>query len=489
MKAWIPEDGCSYEVTTLDDEIIDSPRFDVIAIGMQEATWTSKKKKKGKDDSGIEIEDDEDNDENNILAALEGEDTVTLRKMGKAILGDSYRLVAEEIRGQMRLYIWACEDLVPYMDNVKVSGANTGIGNVLANKGGIVVSFEYKKTRLSFLSAHLAAHEGESYYQARCENVYDILRSSKTHPLSNKFDLSLTSHHMFVFGDLNFRTKFEVKAEHEQNVQRALELIEKEDFRTLYSFDELHKGVNKGDLLLGFETLPCRFHPTFKVQREPGFVYKEQRTPSYTDRILFKSGVGLESFMKPLAYEPCVDFVTSDHKPIRGAFSIATNETIDALDLGCRFRMVFSDMECSDLPAGDVDGKSDPFLMFVWDGIDMVQENRRRFRLPVPFTDQSWPRTSYISKNLNPRWKGQEVVLASTRHDVSTAGILYVAAFDYDFGAPDDVLGTLALNIRQLVTMNVGESNKSFFFDRPLTANGKNAGQIKFKLEITRFVG
>ena len=48
-------------------------------------------------------------------------------------------------------------------------------------------------------------------------------------------------------------------------------------------------------------------------------------THSYTDRILWKSSDGLVSNITPLLYEPCPNFITSDHKPIRGAYLLKTN--------------------------------------------------------------------------------------------------------------------------------------------------------------------
>jgi len=77
--------------------------------------------------------------------------------------------------------------------------------------------------------------------------------------------------------------------------------------------------------LYGFQTLPCHFPPTFKMERRPGYTYKENRTPSYTDRILWKTGDRLEENITPLCYEPVDDFETSDHKPVRGAFEIQLN--------------------------------------------------------------------------------------------------------------------------------------------------------------------
>ena len=78
----------------------------------------------------------------------------------------------------------------------------------MANKGGIVISFEYCETKFTFISAHLAAHEGKTYYRHRCNNLQDILRYSKTFDFSKISGLAVASHHIFLCGDLNFRTNF-----------------------------------------------------------------------------------------------------------------------------------------------------------------------------------------------------------------------------------------------------------------------------------------
>lgn len=47
---------------------------------------------------------------------------------------------------------------------------------------------------------------------------------------------------------------------------------------------------------------------------------------SYTDRILWKSADGLKDNVVPFLYEPCPEFITSDHKPIRGGYTLKTNK-------------------------------------------------------------------------------------------------------------------------------------------------------------------
>ena len=189
-----------------------------------------------------------------------------------------------------------------------VKAENTGIGRVYSNKGGIVVQFTIRQTRLAFFTAHLAAHEGESHYQTRNADVKEILRgckpSSKAVPqhLAGIYDSSLACHHMFVMGDLNYRTRVPAsitaavtglsslsssaaadkkKAEHAATVQLILGMVQAGDFQTLYSYDELPVGIRNKEVLCNFQTLPCHFNPTFKMLRAEGFQYKQQRVPRY----------------------------------------------------------------------------------------------------------------------------------------------------------------------------------------------------------------
>ena len=297
--------------------------------------------------------------------------------------------------------------------------------------------------------------------------------------------MALSSHHMFVMGDLNFRTKFDGENNtHEENIQRARALIQEEDWYMLYKFDELHRGIDEGDLLVGFQTEQCDFNPTFKVQRKEGFEYTDQRTPSYTDRILHKSAPNLGWYLKPLTYEPCVDFITSDHKPIRGAFSLVPNDMIEPKTTEGRFRLTFSDLECSDLLAGDVEGSSDPYIMFIWDSVNVLEQSKSRFLNKGGFL-----KTRFKSKTLNPKWPNKKIIITTTGNEIKAEAMLYVCVFDYDFLKDDDMLGTLPLSFQQLVEMRPDETLKELSFDRPLERYGKYGGRIKFKLNVSMLIG
>ena len=340
LSAWIPLDGIfttssSSNASGVGNEDHDKgnndaseriqKRYDVIAIGMQEATF-------GTNHNQIPVV----RSDRNLLLA-----TDTSRLVLKGILAShlpSYKEIVEYQRGQMRLFVFVKNELYEReaVSDLSVSAENTGIGRVLNNKGGIVATFMLFQTRISFLSAHLQAHEGQGNYRRRCSSIKEILGGTKVQfeKKSRKhlklYDASVTSHYMFVMGDLNFRTDFdkgnelvtnidvdEVGVEDDEedddvdgddeieaittgeedatsngepvsgkvvvparNFDAAMKLVDQKNWKALMAADELNYALQKHHALVGFKTPPCDFNPTFKVERNTGdFVYKNQRTP------------------------------------------------------------------------------------------------------------------------------------------------------------------------------------------------------------------
>lgn len=212
------------------------------------------------------------------------------------------------------------------LDVLSVKYQGTGKAG-LANKGGIVAEVAVNKTtKFSFLTAHLEAHEGAKHYRARNDSFRDILMDTGS---SKYFDASLSSHFTFAMGDLNYRTKLaDVAVGSDRHIQFSHNIVDRRDWRTLNQYDELRKSLAKKLVLSGFQTAYCNFPPTFKVDRQHGYRYNPKRSPSYTDRILFKNADQLDAATKLILYEPVEGFTSSDHKPIRGGFSIRLNREL-----------------------------------------------------------------------------------------------------------------------------------------------------------------
>jgi hypothetical protein len=241
----------------------------------------------------------------------------------------SYSQAVSYQRGEMRLIVLYQQHSID-LDVLSVKAQNTGRAG-LANKGGIVAELSVNQTtRLAFLTAHLEAHEGQSKYATRCSTIADIFKGTERSVSSSlRCDASISSHFMFVTGDLNFRTRLpDIEPGSSEHVEVTHQLAYANDYETLNQYDELALALKQKDALVGFQTPICNFPPTFKVLRQEGYKYKDNRSPSYTDRVLYLGADQLGEKIKVLGYEPIDNFSTSDHKPIRGAFEVELNQKL-----------------------------------------------------------------------------------------------------------------------------------------------------------------
>lgn len=67
--------------------------------------------------------------------------------------------VSLEPGGWIQMEVFVRRELLPLVTDVKRDAVSCGFGNVVGNKGGVGVSFNYAGARLCFLNAHLAAHK------------------------------------------------------------------------------------------------------------------------------------------------------------------------------------------------------------------------------------------------------------------------------------------------------------------------------------------
>lgn len=216
------------------------------------------------------------------------------------------------MRGEMRLLIFTRSTPRFPIHSIETSAVNTGLkilGQRQPNKGGIVIKLVLGMTTLCFVSCHLAAHEGPQYYAARNSSITEILRGANVGNLD--CDLTEQFHHMFFFGDLNYRVDFATtpkgghtdptinaivlpapptvesgKKKLAKKQQKELEMAHKRQvhavrfsaaykilaegvsgLRRLYVYDELQRALNQDGVLCGFNTARPHFAPTFKVRR------------------------------------------------------------------------------------------------------------------------------------------------------------------------------------------------------------------------------
>ncbi|KAH3661682.1 hypothetical protein OGAPHI_006532 [Ogataea philodendri] len=108
---------------------------------------------------------------------------------------------------------------------------------------------------------------------------------------------------VLVSGDLNYRVDSESSAE----------LVSSEQYNKLLESDQLSVQKSKGAIFFGFTEGPVKFRPTYKVN--DALAYEGNRSPSYTDRVLYSTDDGLEQ-LSYTSYE----LNGSDHLPVVSEF-------------------------------------------------------------------------------------------------------------------------------------------------------------------------
>lgn len=148
---------------------------------------------------------------------------------------------------------------------------------------------------------------------------------------------------VFWCGDLNFR----LAQPREEVIQWITNTCFPQESPINLHKDQLRTILNEGAVLRGFEEAPVTFPPTYKY--DPGThnfdSSSKQRTPAYTDRILFKGKGHTRGYIRRVSHNtanPCKDgtiecliydsvpsICTSDHKPVWGVFKTILRPGID----------------------------------------------------------------------------------------------------------------------------------------------------------------
>ena len=571
LSEWIPADGCcglvqesKYPVKmSHHDDVPDSSNsrdvlgdedvLDIIVVGLQESTYDPPSQK----GESVQIpipavqktvkKTQQTVRKLNSLHSFALADSVgggnALRQKFVSWL-PSYELLVNFSRGEMRLMIFVHTSLVSHTTVSHVAAQNTGRGG-LPNKGGILGELMVKKTRMSFISAHLQAHEGDKNYATRCQSTVDILNGTK----NGLHDASLSSHYTFVLGDLNFRTDLvdTTERDEEERKDAVRQLVAKQDWKALNEADELQKALRVKDCLVGFRTPFCNFPPTFKLERISGYHYVDQRLPSYTDRILWKTADELEDGVVPLSYESIDGFSSSDHKPIRGIFLVKPNEPFslrprvlrhrsmknmtpksllrrkkktlreDHSSAGEAMHLFISDLSCTlmnkqsgsrpkFLPNEPPRRKAlNPYLLLVSDPEIAIRKPFRKFdrwtskAMFWRTTKNGWRRSSVKKATSSPEWTDEEIhaEVKTHHHDgsaIDLAGsMLRLTVMNFNPAGDDEILGTYTANLVALVKscLRVGEPNASSTLspvqglpvDAPLLLNGMEVGRIRCSIE------
>jgi phosphatidylinositol-3,4,5-trisphosphate 5-phosphatase 2 len=257
-------------------------------------------------------------------SALHEKEWVTRLKNSLNILvGINFKQVAVQTLWGIRLVILVKEEHFNKISHVQQSTVKTGIAGVAGNKGGIGISFFFSGTSLCFVNTHLTS--GNERCQRRNNNFYDILRGLQVGQASRKmggiFDLTHQCHHVFWFGDLNYRIDLQI--------EEIFQHITDNDYDRLLDADQLRVEQAHGRAFSSFEEEEINFPPTYRYKRGTRLEYEYKKfkktgvrinVPSYCDRILLSSFPGLQ--VNNSSYGCTNDIMTSDHSPVFATYTV-----------------------------------------------------------------------------------------------------------------------------------------------------------------------
>lgn len=217
------------------------------------------------------------------------------------------------------------------ISRVRTATASCGIG-FTSLKGGVGVRLAYKvndttTVDISFGAAHLPAHEGNDYYTFRNKVSVAVMRGLD---FGDGYGLLKPGSHTFFLGDLNYRTteKLDPKSPEMQSLWRLqdqlAQQLEAEIPSLVARYDELGRGMARGEVFMGFSEANIDFRPTYKYETHTA-IYKRNRAPLWCDRVLYQSSYSppTSSSSSSIPYTPRIHrynvvshILLLDHRPV-----------------------------------------------------------------------------------------------------------------------------------------------------------------------------
>ncbi|XP_057853523.2 uncharacterized protein LOC131063643 isoform X2 [Cryptomeria japonica] len=390
-------------------------------------------------------------------------------------VGSQYRIVHYASRGQMRLVVFVRDDVEKAVSDVDNGSEATGVGHVIANKGGVCISFKFWDTGLCFVNSHFAAHDGQC--EARNGNYREIVRELRVGFQS--MDLLNQFHHVFWMGDLNYRLDFTKIQENPMTPERhfwhaQVKQILDGNFKQLLQYDELLREKSASRVLHGFMEGDIKFPPTFKMQKESSNLYCHKRMPAWCDRVLWRTLEGCDA--KILTYTHCPTILTSDHKPVSATFALTTHSLPPSIfgnttDDNTRWHIRFASLRASNLRASDVNGSSDPYILFT--GRNLIQDFKSKVK----------------HQTLNPEWNMHKdlpiIVLSTFSLQRLEKEYLMIQVLDYDYASANDSLGFTTIHLAPVVSAYTSGLCEPTLFKVEILHNGLPAGTLEGSMKLS----
>lgn len=249
-------------------------------------------------------------------------------------LGPHYVLLSSAAHGVLYMSLFIRRDLIWFCSEVECSTVTTRIVSQIKTKGALGVSFTFFGTSFLFITSHFTSGDGKV-----AERLLDYTRTVQalalprnvpdTNPYrSSAADVTTRFDEVFWFGDFNFRLSGGRTAVDTLLCQGLVV-----DVPALLQHDQLIREMRKGSIFKGFQEPDIHFLPSYKfdIGKDTYDSTSKQRTPSYTDRVLYRSRH--KGDICPVIYSSCPGIKTSDHRPVFGLFRVKVRPGRDNIPL------------------------------------------------------------------------------------------------------------------------------------------------------------
>ncbi|XP_051040851.1 phosphatidylinositol polyphosphate 5-phosphatase type IV isoform X3 [Phodopus roborovskii] len=195
-------------------------------------------------------------------------------------LGPQYVLLSSAAHGVLYMSLFIRRDLIWFCSEVEYSTVTTRIVSQIKTKGALGVSFTFFGTSFLFITSHFTSGDGKV-----AERLLDYSRTIQALALPRNVP--------------------------DTNPYRS----------------------SAGSIFRGFEEAEIHFLPSYKfdIGKDTYDSTSKQRTPSYTDRVLYKSRH--KGDICPMKYSSCPGIKTSDHRPVYGLFRVKVRPGRDNIPL------------------------------------------------------------------------------------------------------------------------------------------------------------
>ncbi|KAM4877767.1 phosphatidylinositol polyphosphate 5-phosphatase type IV [Thomomys bottae] len=249
-------------------------------------------------------------------------------------LGPRYVLLSSAAHGVLYMALFIRRDLMWFCSEVESSTVTTRIVSQIKTKGALGISFTFFGTSFLFITSHFTSGDGKV-----AERLMDYAKTIQTLALprtvpdtnpyrSSAADVTTRFDEVFWFGDFNFCLS---------GGRGAVEAVLKQDLEVgvpaLLQRDQLTQEMKKGSIFQGFQEPDIHFLPSYKfdIGKDTYDSTSKQRTPSYTDRVLYRSRH--KGDICPLKYSSCPGVKTSDHRPVYALFRVRVRPGRDNIPL------------------------------------------------------------------------------------------------------------------------------------------------------------